>query len=455
MHASAPERTGPSEATDAIGRIGDAFPAGGMFRDKSWRLSPEPFAISPATFAALQRLGPVLHRFQRASNLIYRRSLSGSLPNWVAGYLDRGKPQQLLDFGRDSSRVDAVPHVIRPDLVLTDGGFAITELGTVPGGIGLTGWLNQTYAGLGFDVVGGRDGISNGFSSLFPAGADVVISEEAGDYRPETEWLVEQLKQAGGAKSWAVRQAETYEPSDAGIYRFFELFDLPNIPFADDWTRKKSSPGGPITAPMKAYLEEKLWLALFWAHPLRDVWKRELRASNWGWLKQQIPFGWVVDPAPLPHHAVLPRLDAQSFEELDDFSQRERNLVLKISGFSEEARGSRGVHMAMDLPQNDWLAALREAIDSFQTHPYILQEFHKGKLIEQRYWDDATQQLLIMTGRARLCPYYFVPADANGRPADKPVLGGVMATICPEDKKILHGMTEAIITPCAVREDGY
>jgi hypothetical protein len=38
--------------------------------------------------------------------------------------------------------------VIRPDILLTENGFSITELDSVPGGIGLTGWLNQTYAAI-------------------------------------------------------------------------------------------------------------------------------------------------------------------------------------------------------------------------------------------------------------------------------------------------------------------
>ena len=31
-----------------------------------------------------------------------------------------------------------------------------------------------------------------------------------------------------------------------------------------------------------------------------------------------------------------------------------------------------------------------------------------------------------------------------------PALGGVLATICPADKKIIHGMKDAILAPCAV-----
>jgi hypothetical protein len=52
-----------------------------------------------------------------------------------------------------------------------------------------------------------------------------------------------------------------------------------------------------------------------------------------------------------------------------------------------------------------------------------------------------------MKGRARLCPYYFVHGDGE---AARPHLGGVLATIVPADKKIVHGMSEAILAPCSV-----
>ena len=38
-----------------------------------------------------------------------------------------------------------LPRVIRPDILFTENGWHITELDSVPGGIGLTGWLNATY----------------------------------------------------------------------------------------------------------------------------------------------------------------------------------------------------------------------------------------------------------------------------------------------------------------------
>ena len=63
---------------------------------------------------------------------------------------------------------------------------------------------------------------------------------------------------------------------DATVYRFFELFDLPNIPAIDNTLRANAEGRITITPPIKPYLEEKMWFALFWLQPLREFWRREL-----------------------------------------------------------------------------------------------------------------------------------------------------------------------------------
>jgi hypothetical protein len=52
----------------------------------------------------------------------------------------------------------------------------------------------------------------------------------------------------------------------------------------------------------------------------------------------------------------------------------------------------------------------------------------------------------VMKGRVRLCPYYF-PGEGRVKCA------GALATICPQDKKLLHGMSDAILVPTAVAAD--
>jgi len=95
----------------------------------------------------LQSLGRVLFQFYKSLNLLYRQSVAGKMPAWVAGLLDQGKPDSLVELQRSTAFKNEWPRVIRPDLLLTDAGLALTELDSVPGGIGLTAWL----AGLNAD----------------------------------------------------------------------------------------------------------------------------------------------------------------------------------------------------------------------------------------------------------------------------------------------------------------
>jgi len=141
---------------------------------------------------------------------------------------------------------------------------------------------------------------------------------------------------------------------------------------------------------------------------------------------------------------VLPWLNIQSWDELKDFSQKERDFVLKVSGFSPEAWGSRGVTVGTDVSQPEWAAAVDGALAAFPHHPHVLMRFAHSRIVEHPYFDPATGELRTMRGRVRLCPYYFL---AGGETK----LGGALATIVPADKKLIHGMRDAILVPVAVK----
>jgi hypothetical protein len=449
-----------------LATIRAAFPKEGLFAEKEWLLSPEAFPIDGKFLADLEQLGHRLFVFQRACNQLYQLSLKGKQPEWVAQYLDAGKPKQLIEFSRRREIRDDLPRVIRPDLILTEKGYIIAEIDSVPGGIGLTGWLNQTYSSFDNAIIGGADGMLDGFRAVVPDGADIVISQESATYRPEMEWLAERLKQRRAVAgvdhcasvrnfapagisdpgySWRVVPAENYEPhAGRAVYRFFELFDLPNIPGIEETLRANAEGRITITPPIKPYLEEKMWFALFWLQPLREFWRRELGEKYFIKLQDVIPYSWLLDPTPLPQHAVIPRLEIHDWREAAKFSQKDRDLLLKVSGFSPLGWGSRGIALGSDLPHADWEKRIEHALATFESSPTILQRFHKGRLFEHSYWDPDSGELKVMKGRVRLCPYYFVESD-------RVKLRGALATIAPADKKFLHGMSEAILVPSKVR----
>jgi hypothetical protein len=428
---------------DSARAIHAALPEGGLFHEKQWRIAPDPFPISEELHEEIEKLGYRLVLFVRACDQLYRLSIKGRQPGWVADLLDRGKPPALVAFQREHGVAGEIPRVLRPDLVLTDEGFTIAEIDSVPGGIGLTAWLNEKYHALGNNVLGGVDGMLAGFSSILPGG-DIIISEEAGDYRPEMEWLASTLNSRfSQIGEWRVLDTSGREAYRENIYRFFELFDLPNIPCGRAVMDDVASRQVTVTPPFKPALEEKLWFALFWLKPLEDFWHRELGERAFLALQKVIPYTWLVDPEPLPRHAVLPRLEAHSWKEVAKFSQKKRQFILKISGFSETAWGSRGVVVASDLSQHQWQLELESALADFANRPHILQQFHSGRLVEHEYWIPGNSDLQTMRGRVRLCPYFFV-GERSVR------CGGALATICPDDKKLLHGMRDAILAPTAI-----
>lgn len=425
------------DASTKAHQILDRLPEGGLFAGHQWRITPDPFPLDPKLTKELESLGRILLKFYQAADLLYRQSAAKKQPNWIAEWLERGKPQSVIELQRDQAFKTQLPRVIRPDILLTEEGWHITELDSVPGGIGLTGWLNNAYE----NVIGDRMGMLNGFSGIFGSTETVhiMVSGESSTYIPEMKWLSRQL----GDRFSVCDSTFTDIKEGDSVYRFFELFDLPNIEASDFLfaaARKKSIQ---ITAPPKSYLEEKMLFALFWNRNLKEFWQRELGVKYTRQLEKVIPETWIIDPMPLPPHAAIPGLNLTKWDQLADLSQKNRQHILKLSGFNERSWGSRSVRLGADLPQTEWAEAVELAISEFETSPWILQRYKKPRTVQHDWFNFDTESTIPMKGRVRLCPYYFVQEEY------KVCLGGVLATICPANKKIIHGMRDAIMAPCS------
>lgn len=522
-------------------RIHDALAATPLFDEKSWQLSPEAWPLTPAQVAELKEIGQACLQFHQALETLYLRSAAGKnllrnkplLAPWVAEYLDRGKPADLVRHGRDARNRGAFPTVLRPDLLLTDEGFVMSELDSVPGGIGLTAFLNRLYGGSEGGVLGGGDAMIKGFhaslAALRPALPNpliaLLVSDEAATYRPEMQWLAHQL-QLQGKRVFCLDPAEIFPLEDSLffdadgnpekidiIYRFFELFDLPNLAtqqyIFESWEQGEIA----IAPALRAFQEEKLNFGLFHHHRLQDYWQEALGARALKILRGLIPATWIVDPAPLPPGAVLdgPKVAGKplgDWRDLATASQKERDLILKISGYHETAWGARSVVLGSDCSREEWQEAVTHAVTLADRHLHILQDYRKPRRLEHVLFDApapladsptpaaaasgahpppapgsaafapasvaaaasapvaaaatpppgfagspsafpssgpaAPAPLAVpKPGRLRLCPYYFVQDN-------RATLAGALATFCPPDKKIIHGMQDAALLPCRI-----
>lgn len=431
-----------------------------------WRTSPAPFPLDSGLADLIVRLGPVLQSFYSAVNSLYLRNIHP----WVNEYLDRGKPDWLVERAHMNYQKRELPRVIRPDIILTEDGPRITELDSVPGGMGQLDAMSLLYAQLGFDVFGSARGILNGFDAMLRAvaGKDdpavaIVVSEESADYRPEMDWLAGQLREIG-RRAWMVRPEDVIFTEDGlfidaegervridVVYRFFELFDLPNLPKWELLAYAVKKRKVVVTPPYKHHLEEKMLLALIHHPLLSDYFTDTLGKNEFELLRELVPKTWILDPRPVPPHAVIADFTfrgrpVQDWRVITEGTQKERRLIIKPSGFSPLAWGSHGVVAGHDVSSEEWKSAVETALGSFERSPYVLQHFHEGKRFTVRYYDQRTESVTDMQGRVRLSPYYFVTEDGVD-------FAGALATIVPLNKKLIHGMVDAVMVPCMVAED--
>ena len=460
--------------------IDSKTPEGGLYTDiqraihpnsnSTWRVSPEPFWMPRKIVDHFENLGHHLLGFYKAANLLYSQSSRGIKPNWISTYLDQGKPGEVVAYGRMNRFKSQLPLVIRPDMIPTRSGMISTELDSIPGGIGFTGSLGERYGQLGYDIVGGSDGMVSGFKGMVRSLAEVddpvlgvVVSEESDGYRPEMTWLGKALNESG-LETYVVTPEEVLF-SEAGLfvegengrkqidvlYRFFELFDLRNIPKIDLLLYAIRKGLVKATPPPKAYLEEKMLMALFHHPGLKGFWLKELGTESFEYLAETFPRTWILDPKPLPPYGVIHGLEVDgevfsNWDELGKLGQKKRHFVIKPSGFSDQAWGSKGVSVGHDMAEDDWQTVISDALGAYEHSPHILQEFHTGSRFTVDYYDFETDDMAQLKGRARLQPYYFIEDDA-------PVLSGIQATVCPSDKKLLHGMVDAVVIPCGIRDE--
>ena len=436
-----------------------------LFAGKTWKWSPVHWSLSESAEREIVELGRTAYSFYQALEKLYlksrgdRRILRNSdlKAPWIAQYYDAGKPRWLVEHSVSSAVMGTMPAVIRPDLLPVGNGFALTEWDAVPGGIGLTAFLNQVYFGKNStemieSFAEALKSACNGDGKIADYKFAIVVSQEAETYLPEMKWLADNLRVLGYSiavcapgdlrieQSGAYLEAERIDL----VYRFWELFDFEQVPEMEQFARLVEEKKLVVTPPMRPFQEEKLSLALFHHLRLQEFWEENLKKNELALLRRMIPRTWVLDPAPIPPGASVdgPSMRGKPLGDWMDLakaSKKERSLVIKASGFHETAWGARSVVIGDDISGEEWEESLRTALESFASPLSVLQDFHKPVLFEHPVFRNRTE-VSPMSGRMRISPYYFVMGN-------EAKWSGTLATFCPADKKIIHGMKDGALMP--------
>lgn len=421
-------------------------------RFASFRIGPTPYVISPKQADELEQMGKHLRDFYLAMDELYRLSKNGDVPKFLAHYLDAGKPAWLVELAQAEGFRGQIPNIIRPDLLLTADGWKATELDSVPGSMGLLSFFDQVYAdwplvGTGQTAAAMGTTLTNRISPAEQAA--IVVSDECGGYRAETAWLSRRWQEAGLLIPTLRPEQLTIHDDQVRyqgqrlqlIYRFFELFDIDNIPGARELLTLAAQGKIKITPPPKPHLEEKMWFAFLHHQDLQSDWEQLLGRESLAYLQELIPPTWLLSRDPVAFAGG----PLGSLAKLKQASRRQRSYVLKPSGFSPLAWGGHGFSRGKDYTTSRWAETIDDYLALDSTTPYIIQAYQQSVPQFVQHYEHASESITSFEGKLRLCPYYFLHNEQI-------TLSGALATLVPLSKPIIHGMTDAVMVPTAVMQ---
>lgn len=391
-----------------------------------FRVTASPFYLSKEQANEVGTIGVDITGFFHAADELYRTE------GVVHELLDTGKPDIFL-LDRPAEYI-----FVRPDMVITEDGFAVCEIETSPFGLALADILNRAYIGAGFETVVGEKVLETYLKASTPNEGTVVFSNKTKSYAGQMEYLARRLL-SGAGRNWRSSIASDTDLNNAAsIYRGFYLSEIetdPSIKILLDSSDSRGILSLPSHTP---HIEEKAILSFIWDKRFEKKLKSQLGAASYAHLRRVIPPTWIVGQekyfAPgLPN-------GYESSADLAKLSRRARAFVLKSSGFSSTSSWAEGVYfLGKKSAVVDEEMLLKAAADKTALH--VVQAMRKGKDYRIQYTEDGRQ--IPMNARIRLTPYFATNSSRQGE------LVAAKATGC-ENTDLIHASSSSINAAVAV-----
>lgn len=151
----------------------------------------------------------------------------------------------------------------------------------------------------------------------------------------------------------------------------------------------------------KQFLDEKLWMALFWDPRLEKQWRRLLSEERWDQLRRLIPFTtYVSAETRVPLEGKW-----QPLMRLAEVSDDERLFCTKESGTSETAAAAQSFRALNTMTRDE----VRQHLCRLVQHgpPSVLQELIESARVDfEAVYPDTGQRMSRRHARVKLTPFY-------------------------------------------------
>lgn len=281
--------------------------------------------------------------------------------------------KELLDYGKPEvfkRNLDAIYPVIKADVVLHSSGFRYgdnpeqtdepdkaceLDSGSFNGGA-----QADVYARLckefGFDPLIPVEKFRDSLRKMVGNRKVIVLyCTESEEYRGQYEYLAKLLD------CKCVKVDENFQLSSdiQLVYRAFPLYAYETNPFI------RSLLG--TTAPelfvpsLTPQFEEKALLALLWDIRFREFFIRELGQKSFWFLRKIIPMTWIVGNEKFLDIArIASRKNVPGTITLMKMIDKNLRFVIKVSGYSPDERGAKGVRFVQKMSSEELRSYIRE-----------------------------------------------------------------------------------------------
>lgn len=393
-------------------------------------VGPEPLYLSGKEGDEVLRIGRDVVDFMEAADELYRSE------GEVKDLLDKGKPP----FFQGRARPNYL--FIRPDLLITKGGFAICEIEISPFGLGLAELLNRAYRLEGFNTMVQDGVLSEMVASNTPDQGTIVYSQKTSSYSGQLQFLAKEIF-SGEGRDWGAAQIDDVLGIDLkNVYRGFYTYEHLSDLFINNLVQGILDDQEKVVMPsLTPHMEEKALLALIWDRRWEPFLTAQLGSAAFTHLREIIPPTWLIGQeeffAPgLPQGII-------ATDGLAALSKAKRNFVLKRSGFSSGSSWAEGVTFLQDKSVAKAAEAIRAAQADTQSL-FIVQEFRSSQERPMSYDQDGAMQQ--MSARIRLTPYFSMAPDSRAK------LIAIKATGC-ENTNYIHASTGSINTAVVEQDD--
>ena len=385
-----------------------------------WAVGHRPQQIPAHCLALIEQAGPAILDFYRAANTIFYRT------PWVRRLVEKRYHPNYRRL--NDAQPDAIPLNPRPDVVPDEQwNPKFVELEMTVGGRS-----DSALMGRAFGLPQDHSTVQRYVEMLRRRGlADQTVALVSA-YHPAYSELADDVKcfaslvrAAGGNVealcdddlpylSYRDRKLQCLRPGHRFEFthfdRFIDIFEIAEVAHAGMRPLLDAYLDGVAIDfnTCKQFLDEKIWLALFWDARLADEWRTLLSAEHHDVLQRILPFTVILAPETQVRVADgwLP------LERLHELPAGERRFVTKESGTSETAAAAQSFVVLSELSREECgehLARLSQV-----GPPSILQDLVESAKIDFHALDPDTGAIMHQRGaRVKMSAFYIDGALAD------------------------------------------